>query len=992
MTDSDSPQAHIDLEECTRFCRYLRVLHGPFGVTELVTLRATENRIETLSGFFDDAEAMVNVLVGAPTGAECYYGLNPRSADLFDSAPNCLRQLLQRGRATDVRAVTLLLIDIDVVSPARKQAATLAGSKKAPCTDREHAAAMALGRQLKDAYFPHGILVATNGAQLIVPVRLEGDTDTLQGFAAGTKQMLTTLKAHYFDAVDGVALEVDAAVADLPRIAAMPGTLKCKGKPTVDRPYRFVRADYDAERRLYVPTVEEEPPEEFQRACETACESPAERPRRRTVKVLPDPIVDHSPIVVRRGGLRLQSPRPLEALAYLCKGWNCIYTSVDSAPTGGRSAVLQALASKLLEVGYSVAATKELVAAHDARCGAKLRDVYSQDSYLDHLIARDYSVPACSWVVGAIGVCDQCLGCPAYHWRLTASGGQAPAPFRVQRPTPRPALLSLEEGRAQVRDGMSTFLTGLSTGAALLVKGPPGLGKTTAAIELVRNAVRGGQRVLYVTDRVTLVCDVVAKIGLGEQVVAVLGKRQSVMVAGESVPLCTQPTRIAAAETAGLVHAEGQFACGECPDRGTCGYQLQFQATGKTWVTTAAMLRHIVKEGRTMNSAAIVVLDEGARQAFAPDPIRVTRANLAKATNLGFQCDWLLTAWDAVVARPAEPAAGNRSQGKQFVWQALVEIRRTSAGANALHALRRAIAQHNSRCIASRQLQNLIAGSVVQLLWTVAKESKQVGPNSRLRIENGVIVVRRPLQLRLPQEVKLVVLDATGDQGVYERLLQRPTVVVDPQVRRQSRVIQYVSGRYGKTTQALDEVTSGRVLRLVRKITEKYGSVESPVAVVAFKGEHAKLRQALEGTQYILLPYWGTRGTNEVIERGCSHIVLVGTPTPNPDDIGAWEEARAAGEPSRVEFGHHWVLKSYGRFRDDKAVEVLEYDDPRVQAAMHTEREGEMLQAAERIRTCITGPGQKTVWLLTRHPVDGLAPDLLMGDINVLPDDTGGDA
>ena len=271
----------------------------------------------------------------------------------------------------------------------------------------------------------------------------------------------------------------------------------------------------------------------------------------------------------------------------------------------------------------------------------------------------------------------------------------------------------------------------------------------------------------------------------------------------------------------------------------------------------------------------------------------------------------------------------------------------------------------------------------------MAREANSPGPNSRIRLQNGQIIVRRPLRLGLAATVHVVVLDATGDAGVYGRCLERDVHVVDPLVLRQARVIQYATGRYGKTTQAADEPTSGRLLGLARKIVQKHGTPDSPVAVVAFKGEHEKVARALEGTSYIRLAYWATRGTNEVIEAGCRHIVLIGTPTPSPEDICAWEEARAANDQELVEFGNHWVLRPYGRSRDDRAVEVLEYDDPRVQTAMQLEREGEMLQAAERIRTCIVGSAPKTVWLLTRHPVPGLVPDRLMHDIDYLPCEPG---
>jgi hypothetical protein len=949
-------QVTFDEDACRAFCLFLRAIHAPYGVTELVGIAHGEPLV---MGWFDEVESMVDALRNLPPGYEGFYGLNPRFAELQDRACNRLQALPSRGQKSDVSAITLMLFDIDVVTPARKQAATLAGMTKAPCTDEEHANAIALAGELKRRHFPDGWVIGTNGAQLIVQVAMDGTLQDLLVYERAVKGGLREIAALVRSEPSSLALEIDTGVGDLPRIAAMPGTVKCKGKQSRTRHHRLVHVVQPGTETLGdVPTILLKQVE-LARTPELPRLERAPAPARRR---LTNPPRTDAPLLDRPG-----------SLDRLCAGWNRVYTSVEAAPSGGRSVVLKALISKFVDVGVERPDIHTMVGLHDTALGRKLAQEHSPETYIDREIDGEGKVASCDWVIGAIGAADQCLGCPDYRPMSDQRRGTAPRGHDLAgSAAPRPSG-SLEEGRAMIRDELRTYLAGAGDGQLLLVKGPPGIGKTTAMIAEAQNIIDAGGHLLLVVDRVELLEEVVRQIDRPDHVQPVLGKRRNILVDGETVPLCLEPQRLTAVSSQGLQAVEGAVACGECPSRESCRYQMQFKALDKTWVVTAAMLRFIVRDGATLNQAPVVILDEGARQAFTPDREDVGRDDLARATALGFDVGVVARAW-------AELDGASNTGGRGFGFRVARGLRARGENVGTLFSLSNRMREHNTGQIASHGT-DLVPLPVIRLLQVLAEEVASSGPNSRLQVTPLAVEIRSPFTLALEDSIKVVVLDGTGNPAVYRDAIGRPVRTVDPKLQRHAQVYQLTAGSYGKGTQERDSRARDKLFAQVSKIVAARGTPTSPVTVVVFRGVKAPMEQVLAGLHGIVIHYWATRGTNALLDAGSHDIVLVGTPTPQPADMLAWAEARAWKHSTPIDRNNYLALHRYGLPGTDRASDTLHYRDPHVEAWASMEREGELLQAAERIRTMIASEAPKTVWLMTRLPVPGLEPDLLFADV-----------
>lgn len=943
----------FDEDVCRQFCSFLRSIHQPHGLTELVAIGPLRR---FLVGWFDDAEAMVAAMRSLPAGFEGYYGLNPRRLSMAGTDSSTLLQRLHRATKVDVVAMTLVLVDIDVVSPERKQSATKGGVGKAPCTDDEHFTAVSLARRIRDELFPDAWLVTTNGAQLVLPVQLPATVADLRCAEAAHKVILreTARRAGNGDFGMAVDLVVDCTVYDLPRIAAMPGTVKQRGTATRVRRHRPIRieergSDRATPRASQVLLSAWAAVEAGPGALANLCCGPLAEPASTRQRIL--------------------APVDLQPLPELCAGWNRVYTEVGRARSGGRSAVLKALISCFVIKGIDREFIHALVFAHDAAHGGKLAEQYCAESYIDREVDGEAELASCDWVVDCIGSADQCLGCSRYRGKSKVRRGPAQPGFPLlSSPPPRPEG-ALDDGRQVIAAGLADYLAHPPEGRALLVKGPPGIGKTTMMVKEVQDIIDRGGRALIVVDRIELLVDLQRKLDRPDHVAAILGKRRSAGEGDNAVQLCSQPERLDRADQLGMQSMEGSVACRTCPAKPGCRYWAQFSQTGKTWVTTAAMLHRLIQDKQVPNGAGVVFLDEGARQAFTPDPIRVAPAALSAARPLWRKIGLLA------------PDAGCIS-GRAYVEGVARSLAEEGAGVGVLHAVRSRFQSHNDGVIAGAGGQ-CIAASVIALLWVLNKELRAVGPNSAITVEaDRTLVMRRPFVLDLLPSIAVVALDGTGNESVYQTFLGREILVVDPRVKRQADVFQLATGLYGKSTLTQDSRSKELLLAQTIEIVRKRGTRAMPVTVVVFSRMEADVKVRLAGFHCIILHYWATRGSNVPLESGSRDIILVGTPSPNSADIVAWAEARAIADSNPVRSETHLQLQRFGLPTNDLACPVWHFADPRCDNFLQMEREGELRQAAERVRTVIDCTPGKTVWLLTSMPIPGLEPDRLFKDVS----------
>jgi P4 family phage/plasmid primase-like protien len=192
-----------------------------------VEVRAPKTRWGTISGYFDDHQALENAIKKELDGrvAGVYCTLNPVRPDLLARASNRLEKYAKFTTADqDVLGRRWLPLDFDPTRPAGISA-----------TDAEHDLALERASEvavwLREQGWPEGIFADSgNGGHLLYRIDLPNDDDSRDLI----KRCLQSLAGKFSD--DRV--KVDTEVYNAARIWKVYGTLAAKGDSTTDRPHR----------------------------------------------------------------------------------------------------------------------------------------------------------------------------------------------------------------------------------------------------------------------------------------------------------------------------------------------------------------------------------------------------------------------------------------------------------------------------------------------------------------------------------------------------------------------------------------------------------------------------------------------------------------------------------------------------------------------------------------------------------------------------------
>jgi hypothetical protein len=205
-----------------------RVLAYHGGVVE-VRLLNTPRR--TVSGYFDDLEALVAAVAPWDGRASIYLTANPVQPVLLARARNRLKEFVTTTTADDaILRRAWFLLDVDPALP-----------KGIASTDEEMLAALERRNEivafLRDLDFPDGLTAMSgNGGHAAWHVDLPNDDATKELFSSALK----ALASRFTDAV----ARVDEGIYNAARIWKLYGAVAVKGDPSPDRPHR--RACLDA--------------------------------------------------------------------------------------------------------------------------------------------------------------------------------------------------------------------------------------------------------------------------------------------------------------------------------------------------------------------------------------------------------------------------------------------------------------------------------------------------------------------------------------------------------------------------------------------------------------------------------------------------------------------------------------------------------------------------------------------------------------------------
>jgi hypothetical protein len=227
----------------------------------------------------------------------------------------------------------------------------------------------------------------------------------------------------------------------------------------------------------------------------------------------------------------------------------------------------------------------------------------------------------------------------------------------------------------------------------------------------------------------------------------------------------------------------------------------------------------------------------------------------------------------------------------------------------------------------------------------------------------------KPITLNKPG----LVLDATGDVEIYRRLFPNHEVYEDPtKASIQAQVIQICDQRLPMRTfrePGKWEQVSAIIKNLVKARVLEMGG--GKVLVVGRR----ELMDRLEKSDSIVTTYFGgQRGSREFED--CHTAIVVGTPEPPVEQMAAYAEAMLGEAASRARdvVERPYNLPVPGKQNRSYGVGVPVYENELLQRLVERVREGELEQAAYRIRPLAPSRPNLKIFLLTSLPLRLLPP------------------
>ena len=246
-------------------------------------------------------------------------------------------------------------------------------------------------------------------------------------------------------------------------------------------------------------------------------------------------------------------------------------------------------------------------------------------------------------------------------------------------------------------------------------------------------------------------------------------------------------------------------------------------------------------------------------------------------------------------------------------------------------------------------------------------------------LKTPCLKLSKPKKLAIPEETKLVLLDGSGIPELLKTLTGREIETWAAPLQPDVEVTQITDGSYGITT--LTNTKSKACENLITLAKQIAGEAPEDTVIFTWKKIQARIREKQAAGEFpmrVAVEHFGNiEGKNDY--EGKKTAILLGTPTPNPQDImelanAIWiDDALLDTESIKTD---NWRAYQYVDAQGNGyAVEVREYKDPRLNIILHTYREQELVQAAHRIRPALY-PG-KRIFLLTNLPLDSLPPTRL---------------
>ena len=572
--------------------------------------------------------------------------------------------------------------------------------------------------------------------------------------------------------------------------------------------------------------------------------------------------------------------------------------------------------------------------------------------------------------------------------------GSRHTPYEVDEPGLVDHGSSLEEARDQTAAVIGDFIrnTWKNAGKAQLVASSPGVGKSYAIAQAIRR------------DRLS------ARILVGTKVLAaeLATEHGYALISGRNPDNCDRYEVTAQLGENG--HDVERLACGtredqRCPARMTCGYFAQFQQPGPRVAATEQLFNPHFLAGGT-----VLVLDDAelmrslvSRCMVSIEAITRAMEQLAGQRRKPLR-QVLLLLQHAITDAPEQALIG------AAVWDHLVK---TAARYSwDLAALLRALPEKGTLpepiagadgYVTKAAVDEVPPATILLVLNVLRSElaafESGADFNSALRLGSRGIesrALREPVPdqhgVPIAPHMALLVLDATPVAALVSHVMRDHKRLDDVHARvrlpENVRVVQYASTSNGHTVlggdrnlqAVIDEIEQERVTHPVGDPTEE--------AVIAFKS-HIRPFVEMGFAETRVLTFGSARGTNVLANVKRLHVV--GRPMPPGDELVYMAQVIHHDEPP-ISGRMTYVQRTYGRQRT--ALDVIDFEDPRVASLLRATRDDELTQVIHRARLLTLEPQLKLeggdqrehvrVVLHTNHVISGLRVDELhVGEVRI---------
>ncbi|WP_435137733.1 hypothetical protein [Pseudopelagicola sp. nBUS_19] len=589
-------------------------------------------------------------------------------------------------------------------------------------------------------------------------------------------------------------------------------------------------------------------------------------------------------------------------------------------------------------------------------------------------------------------------------FKFTARGGGNTL-FPSQKPYYQLDLVTKEEGQQRLEGVLTDFFSLISEGNTprYVVKITMGSGKTTQTIQYLKSFLgsQSNKLVEIYVPRHDIANEYENKLSIAPAVNAEVihvyprtgGQIDPQTGKPQFEPLCSRSEYVRSLEEAG--HSVFQSACqsgesGTCEHFNTCEYLKQFrqQAMPMAPAHNGNIIRiyQHAQLGLPRNwledeqSPDLIVVDES----FLPSLLDTSQSVSAEDLRAHLKAPDALGIGNLVVdaLRDSTPVLrALRAAGvvRSDLDRIQIDALNLSQGFDGNRSSPKAL-QNNKKY---RKVSNVIR--ILSDEWgTTGRDQVERLTYDPKKRDVGICSLKT---IRIPKNVPLLILDATADEGLIEKVVG-PVNFKQIDIEQRAVVTQ-VYDHTGSNTWWNDHPE--RVNELVAVLNEWVNYGETPLCVSHKKLADTLLKHGELNDQVKVLNFGGVRGSNAA--ENCSVTFITGRNQLPPTAVD--QKARALFWEEEIELKHDdqdgdlpKELRGYllsERYKSQQAgVQVRAFSDPRIERLHAQEREAETIQAIARLRL-VHSKTMKRVFLLGNLPIE-MPVDRLVTFDELMPD------